>query len=407
MFDPTEIRLEFPILERRVHNQKLVYFDNAATTQKPACLLATMREAYNHYNANIHRGVHLLSQESTEHYEQARLTIANYLNAPDPRSVIFTSGATSAINMAATCIAEAFLKEGDAILVSEMEHHSNLVSWQLVAQRYKLRILKWPMNDQARLDIEVLPALLQQKVKIVAVTHVSNVTGIINPIEQIAQVVHQHNAFLFVDGAQGVKHYPIDVQTLGADFYAFSAHKVYGPLGVGILWGKYDLMQQFNPWQGGGEMVGHVSFEETTYAELPFRLEAGTPPYVEAIGLASALAFYRTLNDEYPNEICTHETILLQKAYDAVQKLGGIVYGYSPSNVAILSFNFPNVHHYDLGTLLDQMGIAVRTGTHCAEPFMNRFGITGTVRASFALYNTVEEVEYFATSLSRALEMLS
>lgn len=407
MFDPTEFRLEFPILKRRVHNQKLVYFDNAATTQKPACLLATMREAYNHYNANIHRGVHLLSQESTEHYEQARLTVANYLNAPDPRSVIFTSGATGAINMAATCIAETFLKEGDAILVSEMEHHSNLVSWQLVAQRHKLRIVKWSINDQARLDLEVLPSLLQQNVKVVAVTHVSNVTGVINPIEQIAQIVHQHNAILFVDGAQGVKHYPIDVQALGADFYAFSSHKIYGPLGVGVLWGKYDIMQQFTPWQGGGEMVGRVSFEGTTYAELPFRLEAGTPPYVEAIGLASALAFYRTLNDEYPNEICTHEAILLQKAYDAVQKLGGIVYGYSPANVAILSFNFPNVHHYDLGTLLDQMGIAVRTGTHCAEPFMNRFGITGTVRASFALYNTIEEVEYFTTSLSRALEMLS
>lgn len=407
MFDPTEFRLEFPILKRRVHNQKLVYFDNAATTQKPACLLATMREAYNHYNANIHRGVHLLSQESTEHYEQARLTVANYLNAPDPRSVIFTSGATGAINMAATCIAETFLKEGDAILVSEMEHHSNLVSWQLVAQRHKLRIVKWSINDQARLDLEVLPSLLQQNVKVVAVTHVSNVTGVINPIEQIAQIVHQHNAILFVDGAQGVKHYPIDVQALGADFYAFSAHKIYGPLGVGILWGKYDIMQQFTPWQGGGEMVGRVSFEGTTYAELPFRLEAGTPPYVEAIGLASALAFYRTLNDEYPNEIGTHEALLLQKAYDAVQGQGGIVYGYDPSNVAILSFNFPNVHHYDLGTLLDQMGIAVRTGTHCAEPFMNRFGITGTVRASFALYNTIEEVEYFATSLSRALEMLS
>jgi len=407
MFDPTEIRLEFPILERRVDKHQLVYFDNAATTQKPACMLATMREAYNHYNANIHRGVHTLSQESTEHYENARLTVASYLNAADARSVIFTAGATSAINLAAHCIAEAFLKEGDAILVSEMEHHSNLVSWQLVAKRYKLHIVKWSINDQAQLDLNILPTLLNQNVKLVAVTHVSNVTGVVNPIKEIAQIAHQHDALLFVDGAQGVKHYPIDVQELGADFYAFSAHKVYGPLGVGVLWGKYELMKQFSPWQGGGEMVGRVSFEETTYAELPFRLEAGTPPYVEAIGLASALAFYRALNEEYPEGILEHETELLHRAYEVVHALGGITYGYTPSNVAILSFNFPNIHPLDLGTILDKMGIAVRTGTHCAEPFMNRFGITGTVRASFAFYNTIEEVGYFATSLTRAVEMLS
>jgi len=407
MFDPCEIRLEFPILERRIHNRRLVYFDNAATTQKPACLLGTMQEAYNHYNANIHRGVHTLSQESTERYEAARKTVASYLHAPDPRSVIFTSGATGAINLAAFCLAESFLKEGDAILVSEMEHHSNLVSWQLVAERHKLRIIKWPINEAAQLELNELPALLKQNVRIVAVTHVSNVTGIVNPIAEIAKTVHEHNALLFVDGAQGIKHYPIDVQALGADFYAFSAHKIYGPLGVGVLWGRFEIMNTFCPWQGGGEMVGRVSFEKTTYAELPFRLEAGTPSYVSAIGLATALAFYRTLNEEYGQDIAAHEAELLHTAYEAVKGLGGICYGYTPTNSAILSFNFPHVHHFDLGTLLDQMGIAVRTGTHCAEPFMTRFGITGTVRASFAFYNTREEVTYFATSLKQALEMLS
>ena len=407
MFAPTEIRQEFPILERRINKHKLVYFDNAATTQKPECVLATMREAYTHYNANIHRGVHKLSQESTEYYEAARNTIANYLHAPDSRSVIFTGGATSAINLAANCIAEAFLNEGDAILVSEMEHHSNLVSWQLVAQRYKLRIVKWSINNKALLDLNQLAELLKENIKLVAVTHVSNVTGVINPIAQIAEIVHKHGVLLFVDGAQGVKHYPLNVQELGADFYAFSSHKIYGPLGIGVLWGKYELMEQFQPWLGGGEMVGRVSFEKTTYAPLPFRLEAGTPPYVEAIGLGNALAFYQTLNEEYDNGILEYETQLLHKAYDVVHSLGGEIYGYTPSNVAILSFNFPNIHPLDLGTLLDKMGIAVRTGTHCAEPFMTHFGITGTVRASFAFYNTMEELEYFSNSLARAVEMLS
>lgn len=406
MYSPVNIRLEFPLLSQRFHNRELVYLDNGATTQKPRCVLQQMQEAYEVYNANIHRGVHHLSQLSTEAYELARERVAAYLGAPDKRSVIFTSGTTSAINMAANCLAESLLHEGDAILVSEMEHHSNLVSWQLVAQRYKLRILKWPILDSGSLDLLALPSLLSQGVRVVAVTHVSNVMGVVNPIAEIAQVVHAQGALLFVDGAQGVKHLPIDVGALGADFYAFSGHKIYGPNGIGVLWGRYELMDRLSPWQGGGEMVGRVSFEGTTYADLPFRLEAGTPPYIEAIGLGRALSFYKELSEESEGALLEYENQLLRDAYEGVRALGGEVYGYFPNNAAILSFNFPGIHHYDLGTLLDQMGIAVRTGTHCAEPLMTRFGVTGTVRASFALYNTQEEVEYFLSSLRKAVSML-
>ncbi len=407
MYDPAEIRKEFPILNQRIHNNQLVYLDNAATTQKPLCMYEMQREIYAHYNANIHRGVHYLSQLSTEKYEEARSLVASYINAPDRRSVIFTSGTTAAINMAAYCIAESFLHEGDAILVSEMEHHSNLVSWQLVAKRYRLRIVKWPVLDNAQLDMDALPSLLQKGVRLVALTHISNVTGIINPISEIATILHRQDILFFVDGAQGVKHYPIDVQALGADFYAFSGHKLYGPTGIGVLWGRYELVEHFEPFFGGGEMVGRVSFDETTYAELPYRLEAGTPPYVEAIALGHAIAFYKTLNEEFENKILEHENKLLQKAYHELRSLGAEIYGYTPENAAILSFNFPQIHHSDLGVLLNQFGIAVRTGTHCAEPLMQSLGVTGTVRASFALYNTEEEVQCFVEAVEHAVKMLS
>ena len=407
MFSPAEIRSEFPILSQRVHGHSLVYLDNGATTQKPRCVGESMREAFDIYNANIHRGVHYLSQRATDAYEEARTRVANYLNAPERRSIIFTSGTTAAINLCANCLAESLLKAGDAILVSEMEHHSNLVSWQLVAQRYQLRVLKWPISDSGQLDLAALPALLAQGVKVVAVAHVSNVMGVVNPIAEIAQTVHAAGALLFVDGAQGVKHLPIDVQTLGADFYAFSGHKIYGPTGIGVLWGRYELLDRFAPWQGGGEMVGHVSFDGTTYADLPFRLEAGTPPYIEAIGLGNALYFYKVLSEESGHTILSHENQLLVQAYEGVVALGAEVYGYTPSNAAILSFNLLGIHAYDVGTLLDQMGIAVRTGTHCAEPLMTRLGVTGTIRASFALYNTQEEVVHFLSALKRAKGMLS
>lgn len=407
MYSPTEIRLEFPILSQHVHGHSLIYLDNGATTQKPRCVMESMQEACEIYNANIHRGVHYLSQRATDAYEEARTRVAHYLNAPDRRSVIFTSGTTGAINLGANCLAESLLQEGDAILVSEMEHHSNLVSWQLVAKRYKLRLLKWPILDSGALDMAALPSLLAQGVKVVAITHVSNVMGLVNPIAEIAPIVHAAGALLFVDGAQGVKHFPIDVQALGADFYAFSGHKIYGPTGIGVLWGRYELMDRLTPWQGGGEMVGHVSFKGTTYADLPFRLEAGTPAYVEAIGLGNALVFYGVLSEETERGILPYESQLMEQTYTGLRTLGAEVYGYTPSNAAIVSFNFPGIHAYDVGTLLDQIGIAVRTGTHCAEPLMSRLGVTGTIRASFALYNTEEEVVHFLSALKKAKEMLS
>ncbi len=406
MFPIEEVRAQFPILSQKVHGKPLVYFDNGATTQKPQPVLDALTEAYTTYNANIHRGVHHLSQITTQKYEEARSTVAQYLHVPDRESVIFTSGTTAAINLAANALAESYLKPNDAILISEMEHHSNLVSWQLAAKRYGLRILKWAIDDNAQLDLDILPSLLENGVRVVALTHISNVTGVVNPIAQIAEIVHRAGALLFVDGAQGVKHYPIDLPALGADFYAFSGHKIYAPNGIGVLWGRRELLDHFQPWMGGGEMVGHVAFENTTYAQLPFRLEAGTPPYVEAIGLAAALNFYMQLNEQYPHASLQHETSLLQKAYQGLQDIGATVYGYAPTNAAILSFNFPSVHPYDVGTILDQLGIALRTGTHCAEPFMTRFAIPGTVRASFALYNTETEVDAFLNALARAKEML-
>lgn len=404
-FDPLALRQQFPILNRNVDKYPLVYLDNAATAQKPTRVLETISKLYTHSNANIHRGVHTLSQESTALYEEARSRVAKFLNVPDPSSVIFTSGATAAINMAASTLGESYFKPGDTILVSEMEHHSNLVSWQIMAQRKELRIAKIPMLDSGELDLDALEKLLSKGARLVAITHVSNVTGIVNPIAHIADLVHQAGALLFVDGAQGVKHGALSLPDLKADFYAFSGHKIYGPTGIGVLWGHRHLMEQLPPWQGGGEMVGTVSFDGTTFAPIPFRLEAGTPPYIEAIALGEALEFYTALG---PEAATRYENQLLREAYEAVAQMPDLViYGYHPDNAAILSFNHRTIHHYDLGVLLDKMGIAVRTGTHCAEPFMQHYGITGTVRASFAFYNTRDEVQRFVAALRRALQMLS
>ncbi len=404
---PVEVlREQFPILSREVWGCPLVYFDNGATTQKPRCVMEALERTYLQTNANIHRGVHSLSQESTEAYEAARATVAEYLGAPDRRSVIFTAGTTASINLLASSLGESYFRPGDVILVSEMEHHSNLVPWQLIAQRKGLTVQKIPVRDDASLDMEALSQLLQSPVRLVAVAHVSNVTGRVNPIREIAHMAHSAGALLLVDGAQGVKHMaPIDVEELGADFYAFSSHKIYGPTGVGILWGRLAMMQNLPPWQGGGDMVGTVSFEGTTFAELPFRLEAGTPPYNEAIALGEALRFYRSVGVA---DAVAHENALLRLAYDGVSQLKGFqVLGYDASNAGILSLYSSTMHPYDVGTLLDKMGIAVRTGTHCAEPLMRRFGLSGTLRASFAMYNTVAEVQHFVESLARIQQMLS
>ena len=405
-FNPNAIRSEFPLLTREVNGHPLVYLDNAATTQKPRAVVEAVEAAYTHYNANIHRGVHTLSQEATQAYEEARTAAAQHIGAPERESVIFTSGATAGLNLLANLLTDRYLHEGDTVLVSEMEHHSDLVPWQLNAPRKGAKVVKIPITDDGALDLEQLQALLlRERVKIVAVAHVSNVLGRVNPVAEIARMGHAHGALVVVDGAQGVKHGRVDVQELGADFYAFSGHKIYGPTGVGVLWGRRELLEALPPWMGGGEMVGTVSFEGTTYADLPFRLEAGTPPYIQAIGLGRALQFYHECN---PLAVSEHENRLMRRGYEGISQIKGLrVLGYSPDNAGILSVTHPKIHHYDLGVLLDRMGIAVRTGTHCAEPLMARFGITGTLRASFALYNTEAEVDSLVAGLERAVGMLA
>lgn len=404
MFDTGRVRQEFPLLEQRVNGKPLVYLDNGATTQKPRCVVQAMERALWEDNANIHRGVHTLSRLSTESYEAAKSVVQAFINAPRHTEIIFTSGATDSINLAANVLCEGLLEGGDEIVVSEMEHHSNLVSWQLAAKRFGQRVVKWPMRDDGSLSLDDLRRVLTSRTKVVAVTQVSNTLGYAPDIEGIAEVAHGAGALLLVDGAQGVKHGKIDVQRMGCDFYAFSSHKIYGPTGIGVLWGRQEILEKLPPWKGGGEMVGTVRFEGTTYADVPFRFEAGTMPYIQAVGLAAALEYYAAVN---PGEALRHENELLHAAYKGLSDIEGItIYGYHPDNAAILSFNLEGAHHFDVGTLLDKMGIAVRTGTHCTEPIMQHYGITGTVRASFAMYNTLEEVQVLIEGVRRAAEML-
>lgn len=404
MFDTGRVRQEFPLLEQRVNGKPLVYLDNGATTQKPRCVVQAMERALWEDNANIHRGVHTLSRLSTESYEAAKSVVQAFINAPRHTEIIFTSGATDSINLAANALCEGLLEEGDEIVVSEMEHHSNLVSWQLAAKRFGQRVVKWPMRDDGSLSLDDLRRVLTSRTKVVAVTQVSNTLGYAPDIEGIAEVAHRAGALLLVDGAQGVKHGKIDVQRMGCDFYAFSSHKIYGPTGIGVLWGRQEILEKLPPWKGGGEMVGTVRFEGTTYADVPFRFEAGTMPYIQAVGLAAALEYYTAVN---PGEAMRHENELLHAAYKGLSDIEGVtIYGYHPDNAAILSFNLEGAHHFDVGTLLDKMGIAVRTGTHCTEPIMQHYGITGTVRASFAMYNTLEEVQVLIEGVRRTAEML-
>lgn len=404
MFDTGRVRQEFPLLEQRVNGKPLVYLDNGATTQKPRCVVQAMERALWKDNANIHRGVHTLSRRSTESYEEAKSVVQAFINAPRHTEIIFTSGATDSINLAANVLCEGLLERGDEIVASEMEHHSNLVSWQLAAKRFGQRVVKWPMRDDGSLSLDDLRGVLTSRTKVVAVTQVSNTLGYAPDIEGIAEVAHGAGALLLVDGAQGVKHGKIDVQRMGCDFYAFSSHKIYGPTGIGVLWGRQEILEKLPPWKGGGEMVGTVRFEGTTYADVPFRFEAGTMPYIQAVGLAAALEYYTAVN---PGEALRHENELLHAAYKGLSDIEGVtIYGYHPDNAAILSFNLEGAHHFDVGTLLDKMGIAVRTGTHCTEPIMQHYGITGTVRASFAMYNTLEEVQVLIEGVRRAAEML-
>ncbi len=405
MFSVEEIRKDFPILCQKVYNKPLVYFDNAATTQKPNVVLEKIQSAYTTQNANIHRGVHFLSQKATEEHENARAYVAQYINAPKSCEVIFTRGTTEAINLVANSFCERFCDRGDEIILSEMEHHSNIVPWQLVAEKkgLKLKIIK--LNALGELDLEHYESLFSEKTKIVSVAHVSNVLGTINPIKTIVQIAHQKGVKVLVDGAQAIPHLEVNVRDLDVDFYAFSGHKVYAPTGIGVLYGKEDLLNLLPPYQGGGEMIDRVSFSRTTYNELPYKFEAGTPDYVGSTALAEALRYLSFFGLE---NVRAHEYELLSYATQRLMEVEGVlIIGTSHEKSGVISFVVSDIHPYDIGMLLDKLGIAVRTGHHCAQPLMDSLGISGTVRMSFAVYNTKTEIDIFIDALKRVVAMLS
>ena len=403
MFDIQKIRNDFPILNTTVYNKPLVYLDNAATTQKPTCVLNQITQAYSTLNANIHRGVHYLSQKSTEAHENARITVQKHIHAKYSHEIIFTRGATEAINLVAFSFGEAFCKKGDEIIISEMEHHSNIVPWQMLAERKGLKLNVIPINEQGELQLDVFDTLLSDQTKLIAVAHVSNVLGTVNPIEQIIQKAHAKNIPVLIDGAQSIPHIQVDVKALDADFYVFSSHKVYGPTGIGVLYGKETLLNVMPPYQGGGEMIANVSFEKTTYNELPFKFEAGTPDYIGSTALATALDY---INEIGLKNIVDYEHELLTYATQQLQEIDGIrFFGTSKNKTGVISFLIGNIHPYDMGMLLDKMGIAVRTGHHCAEPLMKVLKIEGTIRISFALYNTKDEIDKLIEGIKQVVRM--
>ena len=403
MFNIEAIRKDFPILSRQVYGKPLVYLDNGATTQKPLCVLDAMREEYLNVNANVHRGVHYLSQQATELHEAARQTVQRFINAPKPEEIIFTRGTTESINLVASSFTEAFMQAGDEVIVSQMEHHSNIVPWQLMAARRGIQLRVIPVTDSGELDMDAFQKLFSPRTRLVSVCHVSNVLGTINPIKELIRIAHEYGIPVAVDAAQSVPHIPVDVQDLDCDFLAFSGHKIYGPTGVGVLYGKEVLLEQMPPYQGGGEMIQSVSFEHTTYNTLPFKFEAGTPDYVATTGLAKALDYCTTLGME---NIALHEQELTRYAMDKLNQLGDIrIFGEATEKDAVISFQVGNIHHLDLGTLLDRLGIAIRTGHHCAEPLMDRMGIPGTVRASFSFYNTKAEIDTLSAGIERVKRM--
>lgn len=401
-----KIRADFPILSREVYGKPLVYLDNAATTQKPLCVLDAMREEYLNVNANVHRGVHYLSQQATDLHEAARERVRQFINASKTEEIIFTRGTTEAINLVASSFCESQMQEGDEVLVTEMEHHSNIVPWQLQAQRRGIVVKHIPMTDDGMLCLDQLDALLTEKTKLVSVAHISNVLGTVNPVEEIVRKAHARGIPVMVDGAQSAPHMKVDVQAIGCDFFAFSGHKMYGPTGIGVLYGKEQWLEKLPPYQGGGEMIDKVTWEHTTFERLPFKFEAGTPDYVATHGLAKAIDYLEALGME---RIQQHEQQLTRYCMEQLQTIPDLkIYGPQWSveaKDAVVSFNVGNIHHLDLGTLLDRLGIAVRTGHHCAQPLMDRLGIQGTVRASFALYNTEAEVDALARGIRRVSQM--
>ncbi len=403
MYDINAVRADFPILSREVYGRPLVYLDNGATTQKPLCVLDAMRDEYLNVNANVHRGVHYLSQQATELHEAARETVRRFINAASTAEIIFTRGTTESMNLVANSFTEAFMHEGDEVILSEMEHHSNIVPWQLMAARHGIAIRVIPMSDEGELDMEAYRQLFNERTRLVSVTHVSNVLGTINPIEEMIAIAHGHEVPVLVDGAQSTPHMAIDVQALDCDFFAFSGHKVYGPTGIGVLYGKERWLDRMPPYQGGGEMIEHVSFEKTTFEHPPLKFEAGTPDYVATVGLAKALDYVSAIGLD---NIEAHEQALTRYCMEQLSTIADMrLIGTAPRKDAVVSFLVGDIHHLDMGTLLDRLGIAVRTGHHCAQPLMDRLGILGTVRASFALYNTMEEVDALVAGVRRVRGM--
>ena len=403
MYDINKVREDFPILSRQIYGKPLVYFDNGATTQKPLCVLDAMRNEYLNVNANVHRGVHYLSQQATDLHEAARETVRKFINAPKVEEVIFTRGTTESLNLVVSSFGDRFLSEGDEVIVSVMEHHSNIVPWQLLAAKKGIAIKVIPMTDDGDVIMEEYEKLFNERTRIVSITQVSNVLGTINPVKEMIRIAHEHEVPVMVDGAQSTPHMKVDVQDLDCDFFAFSGHKIYGPTGIGVLYGKEKWLDEMPPYQGGGEMIESVSFEKTTFEKLPFKFEAGTPDYVATHGLATALNYVTELGLD---NIFAHEQELTRYAMEQMKEIPGMrLFGTSQHKDAVISFLVGDIHHLDMGTLLDRLGIAVRTGHHCAEPLMLRLGISGTVRASFALYNTKEEVDALVAGIKRVSQM--
>lgn len=397
------IRDLFPILNRTIYGKRLVYLDNGATTQKPKQVIERIVQSYENENSNVHRGVHYLSEISTEAHENARKKVADFINAV-PEEIIFTRGTTESINLVSRSYIEGCCKEGDEIIFSTMEHHSNMVPWQMAAERCGLKFRAIPINDDGTLNLEAYKAMLNEKTRLVAITHTSNVLGTVNPIREISDAAHKVGAKVLVDAAQAIAHTKVDVVALGADFLAFSGHKMYAPTGIGVLWGKKELLEAMPPFMGGGEMIDHVTIEHTTYGALPYKFEAGTPNYVGSAALATAIDF---INETGIDNIHKHEAELLHYATEKLKEIERVhIIGNAPDKSGIISFVADGAHHYDIGLMLDKMGIAVRTGHHCAEPIMARYGIPGTVRISFAVYNTIEEIDIFINALNRILNML-
>ena len=402
-YNVEDIRQDFPILQRDVYGRPLVYLDNAATTQKPRSVVEAISNEYYSTNANVHRGVHFLSQKATDLHEAARERVRQFINARSTAEVLFTRGTTESLNLVASSFGEAFLKEGDEVIVSVMEHHSDIVPWQLLRERKGIVIRVIPMDDSGRLDLEAYERLFCERTRLVCVAHVSNVLGTVNPVKQMAATAHAHGAYMLVDGAQSIPHFKVDVQDLDCDFLTFSGHKIYGPTGIGVLYGRESLLEKMPPYQGGGEMIARVTFEHTTYERLPYKFEAGTPDYVGTHALAAAIDYVEALGMD---EIAVHERRLTQYA---MERLGAIkdmhLYGTTPDKDAVVAFNVGNIHPLDLGTLLDRLGIAIRTGHHCAQPLMQRCGVEGMARASFALYNTMDEIDKLAEGIERVSKM--